>query len=65
TGAALGGVRLAQTTGPALGPGMAGIVYVHAGTSVTLIAIAILFAAAGVGALATRAVVPERSAMGS
>jgi hypothetical protein len=64
-GAALGGVRLAQPTGPALGSGMAGVVYVHVGMSTTLIVIAVLFAAAGLGALATCAVVPERLATGS
>ena len=46
TGAALGGVRLAQSTGPALGPTVGGLVYVHAGMSATLAVTGLAFAAA-------------------
>ena len=51
TGAALGGVRLAQSTGPALGPTLGGLVYVHAGTSATLAVTGFAFAAAALVAL--------------
>ncbi len=53
-GAALGGVRLAQATGPALGPSLGGIVYVHAGTSATLALTGALLVVAAALALGLR-----------
>lgn len=59
TGAALGGLRLAQQAGPAVGPGLVGFSYLHAGEPGAYLALAGLVAAGTLMALiATRRPAP-------
>lgn len=55
TGAALGGLRLAQQAGPALGPALAGFAYLHAGQAAAYLTLTGLLAAAAACALVATA----------